>query len=103
MIDAVVDSKSNFTRAKTQAKHWAAWFSPLKDSSMKQTNLNIFYHLGDALSGVGRVSTGMAWFDYWILMEEADQWLLRFLMEITSVPLPDTRAAANKLLDAILA
>jgi hypothetical protein len=69
---------------------------------MKQTNLNIFYHLGDAVSGVGRVATGMAWFDYWMLLSEADQWLLRFLMEINSIPLPDTRAAATKLLDAIL-
>ncbi len=86
---------------RSHPSYWGCWFVPLGDGNVKQTNLNIFYYLGAALEDVGHVATGMQWFDAWMKVTPAQQWLLRFLAEILSVPLPDSQTAANELLDAL--
>ncbi len=68
---------------------------------MKKTNLNVFYHLGAAVGNTLHISTGMGSVDAMMASMEAFLWLTSFLKETQCVPMPNSKEAANKLLDLL--
>jgi hypothetical protein len=69
---------------------------------VKQTNLNIFYHLGIAMEALRELSTGQVFVDAVIHIISPVEWLTAFLDEIEGVPMPEARRAARKLLDKLV-
>ncbi len=71
---------------------------------MKETNLNIFYHLGSCLSYMmENVSIGMGLQDLYMNLIMPQDWLKAFLKETEDFTdaLKDTRTSAASLLDTV--
>jgi len=71
---------------------------------MKETNLNIFYHLGSALSHMmENVSINMSVQYLYMQLIMPQEWLKAFLKETEEFTdaLKDTRASASSMLDAV--
>ncbi|HUE22768.1 MAG TPA: hypothetical protein VMQ86_13875 [Bryobacteraceae bacterium] len=70
---------------------------------MKQTDLGIFYSLGEALGETEKLDAGVSIVGIGYILQNSHDWLLRFLIETEGVNLPDTRAAAQTLNDLLYA
>src|ERR1700686_5119593 len=85
-------------------KYWGRWFSPIGEGTMKETDLNIFYHLGATLEStfdhieIGMDASGLALNLHW-----PRPWLAAFLKQTEELkkPLKATRDAAQKLLQVM--
>jgi hypothetical protein len=78
--------------------HFGKWFSPLGGSSMKKTDLSIFLHLGEALGDLRQIGQGKEWVEFFSLTLNPLAWIKKFLHETDGIPLPESRAAASRLL-----
>ena len=59
------------------SKYWGTWFSNLNESDdLKQTNLNIFYHLGVAMEDLRDLSTGQELTDVMLHVVNPIQWCI---------------------------
>jgi hypothetical protein len=65
---------------------------------VKETNLSIFYRLGTAIKDVDKLETGMSLADAAILLLDPYAWLVNFVGETEGVNIPDSRAAAERLM-----
>jgi hypothetical protein len=72
-----------------------------KDSTMKKTRLNVFYHLGEALEDLHKLRIGMEFSEAMVEMIRPQQWLAQFDWESLDVPLDETRAAAKAMLNFV--
>src|ERR1035441_4366447 len=88
-------------RLRFHAKYWGAWFTPIGKGNVKQTNLNIFYHLGAALEDIQKITPEMTAGDAWIHLMRPHDYTLHFLLETEDLNLPESRAAARRLNAAI--
>jgi hypothetical protein len=87
------------------------WFHAIREGTMKQTSLDVFYHLGSSLRQLRTPSpvlgldhsicAGMDMGAWNITTCFAVEWLKRFIEETKDVPLPDSRTSARKLLDML--
>jgi hypothetical protein len=82
-------------------KYWGPWFVPVKDSNLKQANLNIFYHLGSSIKDIHEIHAGLGFVELMWALQSPRDWLIAFIKETEGVELPDSRASATSLLDAI--
>jgi hypothetical protein len=84
--------------------YWGKWFASIEGGTMKETDLNIFYHLGSSVGGMlGKIEIGMdlarvALDIYW-----PKPWLEAFLKQTDELakPLKDARASAQRLLGLV--
>lgn len=88
-----------FRRLHVEAKRWGTWFTPIGEGGVKQTNLNIFYFLGEALGEIEKLEAGVVASANWIYLQHPNDYLLRFLNETEGINLPDSRKAAEQLSD----
>jgi hypothetical protein len=82
-------------------KYWGRWFAPLGDGYMKETNLNIFYHLGAAVSSLyAAISVEKKVWDLFSEIYFAHEWVSTFLKETEDFKalLEDSRVSAGTLL-----
>src|SRR5712664_1240512 len=85
------------SRGYTDPKYWGAWFSPLNDCSMKETDLNVFVQLGAALEDLRELSVEMGVGDAILQVHRPAQWLTAFVLETEAVPMPEARKYAKEL------
>jgi hypothetical protein len=92
-----------FLKIQHFPKYWGAWFVPIGDGEMKETNLNIFYQLGAALDHLQQVTfVNMDASDLLIYLVLPKEWLRIFLEQTREFPgLEKTRAAATTLMIAL--
>jgi hypothetical protein len=64
---------------------------------MKETNLHIFYRLGEGLTDLRQLKIGMPAVEILMLVLRPREWLDRFLSQTKDVPMPKARAAASSL------
>jgi Domain of unknown function (DUF4145) len=83
------------------AKKWGAWFTPLGDGNVKQTNLAIFYHLGKSIKSIDNLEPGTAPSQAMFLLFDACGWLINFIEEMRDIDVPDTLKAAQNLIDGM--
>jgi len=91
--------------------YWGRWFSPIPETDLRETDLQIFYHLGKALADARRVTAGMSASNALRLLFWPEDWLRAFLQQTdhsnfssrNPIPVPDSRAAAEELLSRIKA
>jgi len=99
--------ETNGTRIRTKQnrgyppKYWGPWFAPLKDSDMKKTRLNIFYHLGESLEDLHALRIGMEFAEAVMSMIRPQQWLIELDRALQDVPMPDTHASVQALLSTV--
>lgn len=79
--------------------YWGKWFASLKGGGMKQTNLSIFYKFGVALRDADDLSVGATSQQTFAALLTPHAWIGQFLKETETVPLHDSRAKAQELLD----
>jgi hypothetical protein len=92
--------------ARNLSSYWGKWFTPFSDSSMKTTNLNIFYHLGSELSILSEhCGTGQSVVDLLIYGSGSLEWLRAFLIETEEYDeyLRDSRRYISETLAALQA
>jgi hypothetical protein len=88
-----------FSRPQQPAPyHFGEWFSPLAEGDVKKTDLSIFLHFGEALGDLRQVGQGKEWVEFFSLTLNPLGWIKSFLHETDGIPLPESRAAANRLL-----
>lgn len=85
-------------QSQRNAKYWGQWFTPTGDGNVKQTNLNIFYHLGRCIKDIDKLETGMPFADAVAHLIDPYSWLQHFVDETDGVDIPDTRKQAAYLL-----
>jgi len=94
---------------KALPEYWGRWFSPLDGTDMEQTDLQVFYGLGAALRNINDLRFGASSTDVIYALFQPERWLDEFLKETNhysshkkeNFPLPDSQAAAQKLLENI--
>ena len=90
--------------ARRLPEYWGGWFSPIGDGHMKETNLNVFYHLGGSLTYLQEhIAIGMPVKALYGELVLPQSWLESFLRETKEFfsTLRDTRTSADRLLIAI--
>lgn len=90
--------------AQNLPAYWGSWFAPVSDSSMKQTNLNIFVQLGSQLAYFIQVAhIGQEWDELFLYSHYAKAWLAEFIKETAEYgdSLQDSRGSAQKLLNVM--
>jgi hypothetical protein len=101
----VLEANETRIRAKQSQghppKYWGPWFVSLKDSDMKKTRLNIFYHLGEGLEDLHDLRIGMEFAEAVMSMIRPQQWLIELDRALQNVPMPDTHASVKALLNAV--
>lgn len=65
---------------------------------MKETNLNIFYHLGRGIKDIDKLEPGADLTLSMFLLFDCYAWLINFVHETKDIDVPDTRAAAEYLM-----
>ncbi len=81
--------------------YWGPWFATLKDSDVKKTRLNIFYHLGEGLEDLNDLRIGMEYADIILSLIRPLQWLIQLSVQLQGVPMPDTRKSVEALLNFV--
>lgn len=89
-------------------KLYGPWFVPLKDCTLKETNISVFYQLGAAIKDLADLHAGMDTAEQVLKLVGPAEWLQYFLSETDAtdaesepVPMPDSRMSAKLLLDTI--
>jgi hypothetical protein len=87
---------------------YGPWFVPIKGCDLKETNLIVFYRLGNALTSLSELERDMDTADQVLHLVEPAEWLKAFLRETDAkdkdsspVPMPDSRLSAKSLLKLI--
>ncbi len=84
--------------------YWGQWFATAAESSMKATNLNIFYQLGSQLRYfIQEAHIGQEWDELFMFSHYAKEWLAAFIQETAEYgdSLVDSRASAQGLLNHV--
>ena len=68
---------------------------------LKQTNLIVFYKLGQSFEALRELSIGMALPDVILHVVPAHQFLVTFLLQVLDMRLPDSTSAAKRMLQVI--
>jgi Domain of unknown function (DUF4145) len=68
---------------------------------VKETNLNIWYHLGRGIKNIDKLEPETELSQALFLLFDAYAWLINFVYETEGIDIPDTRAAAQSLMEAM--
>ena len=85
-------------------QYWGRWFASLGDDDVKETNLNIFYHLGAAISSLyAAISIDKRVLDAFSEVYFVHEWITTFLRETEEFGslLKDSRISAKALLNIV--
>jgi hypothetical protein len=90
--------------ARRLPAYWGKWFISISDSTMRATDLNVFYHLGSQLNRLAENSkTGQPIVELFVYSHSSRQWLSAFLKETEELadPLKGSRAVVTRAIAAI--
>ncbi len=79
-------------------EHYGPWFTKIRGSELKQTNLFTFYRLGQGIENIRELQIGMTVPDLMLSLAATHKWLVAFMVQTENVPMPESREAARNLI-----
>jgi hypothetical protein len=99
-----VQNLGNCVLARSTPADWGGWFARIGEGEMKETNLNIFYHFGAAITSLYvKVHIGTKLWDVFPELYFSQEWITKFLGETEEYKsaLKDSRASAVAFLGIV--